>query len=1438
VSPWEPVQASAKRNHLTAKVPQGYLRDFVCEAAAMDELENTIRTAREKLDNTLQGQPDRAEYLFDLAIHLVSRFEGTGEMVDLEEAIQNMYEAVKTEPDNLSRAEYSNRLGKHLRQKWKKTSLADDLDKAIQAAQGAVNAASASNPERASYLSDLAFVLGERYSSLGSITDIQDALGRARQAVDATPVDDPDRLIRLNNIGALYSDQYARERSLIHLENALSAIREVVSKAPTDHPARRMFLQHLEKLLEYKDTKAATLNDLNEIIEVTRQIVSMTSSESPERVFYLIRLDSHLQKRCSMTVTVGDASEMVKVVREVLTRTTYIDTPHWLSNLGCRLMWRYARTDATSDHDEAIELTQKAIDLSLPDHPNRATFYNNLGDQLARRYARTNVTTDLEQAIKATCKGLESLKSTSPLRAMLLNNLGDHFSLQYQKTSEMEDLHKAIEKTQEAIDISPPNFSHRSLFLQNLANLLGERFSRTMMVEDINDAVEVSRDALKSAQSKQECCGCLDRLSISLGYRYEKTQSIDDIKEAISHARMALSMTAEDNPRRLQYLCTLGRQLRHKSCSTGEPANLEDAIEIMYEAVKGKTVNRSNRVEALNSLGTVFVERYLRSGAITDLDEAVHLVKEALDFTEQNDNTQRQLLNNVGVQLGYRFLWTGALSDIEEAVRLCTEGARLTPEDHSHRATILNNLQTQTIRKYIRTRRSSDLDAAIKIGYDALKPATNDQSTEAGRLSNLSTVLVSRYYKERQMPDLDVAIDFAQKAVDVTATTHPNRALYLNNLSLNLESRYSITRKREDHERALKAVKEAVDTISKDNPFRGLCLKTLGGHLYDEYLRSQSMDNLANAAVYEAEALQLPTLPTSSRIRSGFQLMKCCAIRGAWNQAYQAVKTAIPLIPRLTSRSLRNADRQFVLSKIFSFACDAAAVALQTEQSPATVLEILEIGRGVLATSLDELRVDILDLKAAHTELADRFTQLRDELDSTDASQIGMVDVKVMPRRADADRRYEAGKEFDNLIEEIRGQPGFENFLRAPHESEVRKAAASGPIVLINVSERCDAILIEESQIRTLALPNVKRDDVRVKLRSHDLGSPVILEWLWDTIAKPVLDELGYSASPSGDSWPHVWWIPTGALSRFPLHAAGYHINKTSESVLDRVMSSYSSSVKTILNSRSRQLQPITSGKAVLVAIEHTPGFGNLPLRFANPEISEVNDLCKEMAVSPVIPSPYKQDVLSILQQCKIFHFAGHGHTDNVDPSLSHLLLTEGNKDPLTVANILDTNIRKHGPFLAYLSACETGTIENEKFADESIHLISAFQLAGFRHVIGTLWEVNDETCVDIARITYEGLKEGLKAGHMADEALCRGLHNAIRELRARWLAKEEERKCNANATRKAGSAQNEANRPNDNTHNEAYGDSWLPRKLEFVEDNESGPTNRLHWVPYVHFGV
>lgn len=146
---------------------------------------------------------------------------------------------------------------------------------------------------------------------------------------------------------------------------------------------------------------------------------------------------------------------------------------------------------------------------------------------------------------------------------------------------------------------------------------------------------------------------------------------------------------------------------------------------------------------------------------------------------------------------------------------------------------------------------------------------------------------------------------------------------------------------------------------------------------------------------------------------------------------------------------------------------------------------------------------------------------------------------------------------------------------------------------------------------------------------------------------------------------------------------------------------------------------------------------------------------------------------------------------------------------------MLETKLQVRQTFLAYLSACGTSQIRDMRSVDENIHLANAFQLAGFRHVIGTLWDVDDALCVDVARAVYENLRDH----GVVDESVSIGLHSGLRLLRDRWVASQAPTLVLQDSQTLKSSRED--------------GDQSRGMTLE----NYSMVTRPL-WVPYIHFGV
>ncbi|EER25119.1 hypothetical protein CPC735_017210 [Coccidioides posadasii C735 delta SOWgp] len=443
--------------------------------------------------------------------------------------------------------------------------------------------------------------------------------------------------------------------------------------------------------------------------------------------------------------------------------------------------------------------------------------------------------------------------------------------------------------------------------------------------------------------------------------------------------------------------------------------------------------------------------------------------------------------------------------------------------------------------------------------------------------------------------------------------------------------------------------------LRRTHPNRAIYLNSLRKLLGRRFMRTGSMGDLNRALSYFKKSWACSSSAPSIRISSAQFAAIILTTQLNWEDSSVLLQGAVELLPFVSVRSLEHTDKQHMLAQFTGLASAAAAAALKAGESASQALRLLELGRDIIAGLLMEMRGDITDLKEQYPHLADEFIHLREELDS--------------PR-------------FEELIKEIRTQPKFCNFLLPPSAEEMMAAAKPDPIIVINMSAH----------------------------RSEPLHISKLLEWLWNVVSRPSLEALGFANAPK-DDFPRVWWIPTGPLSHLPLHAAGRHMDGSSETVLDRTMSSYASSIKALIygHRRHRSIQS-QSDHAVLVAMQETPGLAaSQTLPYAAVEVENLKKFCPELGLKPISPSLCKADVLDCLRQCQIFHFAGHGLSHPTEPSRSCLLLEDWESKPLRVGDLRDLNLQKNPPFLAYLSPCSTGANEVYTLVDEGIHLVSVF---------------------------------------------------------------------------------------------------------------------------------
>ncbi|XXZ52148.1 CHAT domain-containing protein [Streptomyces cavourensis] len=389
--------------------------------------------------------------------------------------------------------------------------------------------------------------------------------------------------------------------------------------------------------------------------------------------------------------------------------------------------------------------------------------------------------------------------------------------------------------------------------------------------------------------------------------------------------------------------------------------------------------------------------------------------------------------------------------------------------------------------------------------------------------------------------------------------------------------------------------------------------------------------------------------------------------------------------------------------------------------------------------------------------------------------------------------------------------PGLEGFLRPPSVPELTAAAAGGPVVVVNVSPyRCDALVVTAGAgIDVVPLPALTLDDTVSRAAEFVEGVDTAygesgvdaavammrtlsgtLAWLWDTVAAPVLERLGLDAVPgdgggvgsvsgdggradavtgdggpvdsvggAGDVWPRLWWCPTGRLSFLPLHAAGRGAADSGTWVVDRAVSSYTPTLRALVRARNGLAPGPTARPAPLVvALAETPGAA--PLAGVSREAQVIAELFPERRLLGG-PDATVAAVGRALEDHPWVHFSCHGVSEPLNPSRSGLILHDGR---LTASDAATR--RPRSPQLAVVSACSTAQ-GGTTLSDEAVQLVSSLQLAGYPHVIGTLWPVADKLATHLTEEFYRALAKDIARGLPIDPAMA--LHLPVRSLRDRY---------------------------------------------------------------------
>ncbi|KAG9081398.1 hypothetical protein FRC06_005602 [Ceratobasidium sp. 370] len=377
-------------------------------------------------------------------------------------------------------------------------------------------------------------------------------------------------------------------------------------------------------------------------------------------------------------------------------------------------------------------------------------------------------------------------------------------------------------------------------------------------------------------------------------------------------------------------------------------------------------------------------------------------------------------------------------------------------------------------------------------------------------------------------------------------------------------------------------------------------------------------------------------------------------------------------------------------------------------------------------------------------------------------------------------------EEWEHLLSRAKRISGFENFLVPKKAADLKLAARTGPVVVINVHKlRCDAIVLfpQAAAIEHICLPNFtleKACDARSNFIRGLVGSEIrargdrrpiwveendcrshisdSLAMLWGDVVRPILDHLGYMRIPSSGKRPHITWCTAGPLALLPLHAAGIYNGPEQFKAFEHVISSYTPTLENLLSASlpTGSLSDAEAPSILAVAQPHTKGCAPLPCTSA--EVAHIRELATGLRYTELQhEQATTTSVLDAMERHSWVHLACHAAQDPVNPITSGFHLHDG---VLGLSSIVQRSFKNKG--LAFLSACQTAT-GDEKIPGEAIHLAAGMLVAGYRNVIATLWSIKDEDAPLVAEQVYARL---LKDGNVGSEEVAEALHDAVGALR------------------------------------------------------------------------
>lgn len=869
---------------------------------------------------------------------------------------------------------------------------------------------------------------------------------------------------------------------------------------------------------------------------------------------------------------------------------------------------------------------------------------------------------------------------------------------------------------------------------------------------------------------------------------------LDQRRDAALWLVAALPLDHPDRPDALMALYSV-------ESDAWELAGNAEAVPVAYhiavEAYNTLPADHPSLGKVLRGIAHSSMTLATHTGAAWAADGAVTAARRAVELAEPDTDLQASRLSLLSQVLGASYDINSDLDMCREAVERAREAVALTSPDAENYPLRCIDLSTAAVRLGLDTDDTELLSEAVEAAGRAVATIPVDDVRRVGILFNYASAVTCLAKRSSAPEPFDEAERAMHAALMLLPPGHPDHPRIRSSIAEVLYHRYRACGDIDALATSVTLAQQALNETPQDHhwwPIRAIMLARSARAL--SALGGPNASALREVALSRYQEIGTHPAATADQRMSAERTRTEILREGNPTTVLDAHERVIAVIPATVSRALPAANRLDTVRQLEGLADDVLAVGVQAGDVN-RALGLVERCRCLLFGDAWGIRRGWARLREVSPHLAESLSKIERELDDADAYtglkftitvSVGSksTETKWDPRPQATARVRRLAAARDHLLAEIRALPGFDDLLALPEPGVLRTRLAGHTVVLVSAHTAGGTALVVPAdpnhELITMPLPDLRQSAAQTRITrlrtaltdakdtatsfdrreeaQRDLHD--VLEWLWDTAAAPVLDRVA-PYQPGQTDLPRLWWCPIGVVGQLPLHAAGKHrpTSRAACTVFDRVVSSYTPSVTALADTLNASPPRRSRGTALVVGVGTVRGETVLSHAY-----TEADRVARLIPGSTVLLDE-AADATAIqrgLHDHVVAHFACHAAAGRTElPTLTGgLALTDSMFVPAFVYDIRPAHAE-----LAFLSACDTA-LTDPSYLDEPLNLASAFHLAGFRGVIGTLWHTRDSP--EIAEAIYRTLTAaGTKS--IDTTAAATALNTALRHSRDAYPA-------------------------------------------------------------------